>query len=637
MALATLVSQNVQRFIAKQMDDHLAVDVCEHWMDRGMVPVPDVIDMVGYVTRQLKAQWLFQWPKSEEFKMLYDIDIKKHEKIKEQNQKLKKEVRRLTEENEKLKKDAQEEKEENEKLKKEGGVQKIKKPKTAWIVYQTTERDVLKNENPEMANRLILKELGKRWKKLKADAKAGDQAAKDTMARIETDVAADRDRYTTQTAASGVSREPTKQPRRKSMYQSWCAKYRPVFKEQGLAGAQLREAISAGWKKWKQNAKEGKCADEEAAFRDVKTDVSQTNNTKLFKKIRVAQLREQLKKRNMDATGKKAVLVQRLVDINIFPPFAEPEASPVAEAVVSVTVTQYDPNLLGFEPEFTEHDITSALREIIRENDWDNLTKKSVRSKLENKLGLAPKELKGIKKWINEKSVSIAEEEYGPAAEQAEEAEEDDVVTTMEQNDEKEMAAYDALQVQMEQEAKAVLRENRTLTFAKKRGVRIECRQDVIDLTVDECREELERRKMATEGTDKEVKMQLAKVTGFLTADQTKWASQIKFDDASFTDWSLSEDTLTEEICHKVWDELSPNVKYFRPPWIWRELNIATKLPQVYLCLIYSKKIHKWMQNWYKIEENRVQVTPDTPRRMRWRREEATLKWRPTEEERRNF
>ena len=620
MALATLVSQNVQRFIAKQMDDHLAVDVCEHWMGLGMVPVPDVIDMVNYVTRQLKAQWLLQWPKSEEFKMLYDIDHKKHEKMEEQIEKLKKEVLSLNEENKKLKMEVQGKNEENEKLKK-GKIQKIKKPKTAWIVYQTTERDILKNENPEMANRLILKELGKRWKKLKADAKAGDQSARETLERIDAEVTADKNRYT-QAMANQTSEAP-KKPRTKSMYQSWCAKYRPVFKEQGLSGAQLREAISVGWKKWKQDAKDGKCAEEEAAFRNVKTNVSQTNHTKLFKKIRVAELRKQLKKRNMDTTGKKADLVQRLVDINIFPPFAEPEDSPPTEAAV----TPYDPNLLGFEPEFTEHDITSALREIIRQNDWDKLTTKSVRTMLENKLGLAPKELNGIKKWINEKSVSIADEEQNSTEEhvEMEHVEENDVVTTMEQDDEKEMADYHALQADMEREAKKALRENRTLTFVKKRGFRIESRQDVLDLTPDECREELSRRKLTAEGTDKEVKIRLAKVTGYLTADQRRWASQIKFTDASFTDWDLSENTLTEEICHEVWNNLSPNVKYFRQPWIWRELNIATKIPQVYLCLIYSKKIHKWLQNWYKIEKNRVQVTPDTPRRMRWRDRDATL------------
>lgn len=640
MALSTLVSQNVQRFIAVQMDMHLDEDVCQHWMNQGSVCVPDVIDMMGYVTRQLKAQWLLQWPKSKEFKILVDIDLKKSEKIKKQNDELKKKMEVVTEENEKLKKEMERLTEENEKLKKtngQPGSKKIKKPKTAWIVYQNTERGVLKNENPDMANRLVLKELGKRWKKLKADAKGGNQSAVDIMQRINAEVAADKTRYAESMTTRGpVGRVP--KPRTKSMYQCWCAKYRPVFKEQGLSGPQLREAISTGWKRWKQDAKDGKCADEEASFRDVETTVSQPNKAALFKKIRVAELREQLKKRKIDTKGKKADLVQRLVEKNIFPPFPVDSDSDGSDALWS--------DDLGFEPDFTERELMDALREIIKGADWDKLTTKSVRRQLEMKLGLSPKSLKGIKKWIGEKSVSIADEGAEEKNDEAVAVSEsskrkveaatkiqaivrgragrNDGTGEEKNEDEEELGAYLELRKNLEKEAKEALRDARSQPFVKSRGLKIKSRQDVLDLEVDECREELARRNVSTEGTSGELKKRLAKVTGYYSADQRHWVDQIKFPDANFTDWSLTENTLTEEECHSIWDKLSPNVKYFRQGWIFRELNIVTKIPQVYLCLIYRRKIHKWMQNWYR-QQKRDRVEPNTPRRMRWLNKDATL------------
>ena len=64
---------------------------------------------------------------------------------------------------------------------------------------------------------------------------------------------------------------------------------------------------------------------------------------------------------------------------------------------------------LGWEPDFTLSELEDALRQILRGADLDKLSVNSVRKQLERHFGCDS--LEGMKKWIAEKSVSIAEEE----------------------------------------------------------------------------------------------------------------------------------------------------------------------------------------------------------------------------------
>ena len=66
-------------------------------------------------------------------------------------------------------------------------------------------------------------------------------------------------------------------------------------------------------------------------------------------------------------------------------------------------------NHLGWEPDFTLSELEDALRQIVKGSDCDKLTVNSVRKQLEEHFGC--ESLEGMKRWISEKSVSIAEEE----------------------------------------------------------------------------------------------------------------------------------------------------------------------------------------------------------------------------------
>ena len=553
--IAVLVSQNVQRFIHYRMMKHHDEDICHHWRHADSVCVPDVIDMFEYVTRQMKADWLCQWPKSEEFKLLHTLS--NTDKIQKENKNLKKVVATMKAEKEALKTEMAQMKENFEKLKKQKnyeGVQKPKKPKTAWIVYQKKEREILKTENPELANRLILKEIGKRWKALKEKVAMGDEAAAARMESISAEVADDKKRYTEED--NGAQNDP--KPRNKSMYQSWCAKYRAIFKNEGLRGADLRARISSGWKQWKKDQKEGKCEQEIAEFMNVQTSASQGSQQNKFKKNRVAELRAVLTRKGLDSTGRKKVLVERLIANHIFPPFTEEPLLQVDGVVVAVEG----------EP-------------------------------LQNNQEAPPRD------------DAVPQADEVPLA--------DEVVA---QDDEEELASYLQLQEEMEKEAQIAQKETRRTSFIEKKGLRIESRQDVIDLDPDEARDELSRRNLSTQGCSKECRKRLAKATGFYNADQTRCTKYLKFPDGKNTDWNIDPDTLTQERCNAIWNKISPKVSYFRIGWILRELNIVTNIPQVHLCLLWRRKIHPWAEEWCKTKHR---VVPDSPRRLRWLDRDATL------------
>ena len=146
-----------------------------------------------------------------------------------------------------------------------------KRAKSAYLFFCKEQRPIIKEEDPDMSPREIMKELGKRWK----DAKKGDISKWQNLAnqdrqRIlsDTEDTDETKKSTTKKSKSATKKSPTKKSTKKKKiyaYKFWVSQNRRIIKEETeLSGASLTKELSKRWKsltkeekeEWKNKAQE---------------------------------------------------------------------------------------------------------------------------------------------------------------------------------------------------------------------------------------------------------------------------------------------------------------------------------------------------------------------------------------------
>jgi hypothetical protein len=120
------------------------------------------------------------------------------------------------------------------------------KRRSAYMFFCKIERKILK-ETTNLCGRDVLKEIGKRWRVLKGARDAASRARYSALVDQSVD---DGRRYVRELEEKGTIL-PVKKVRAKTLYQIWVAKYRLVWKGQGLNGSELRKKLSNEWKEFK--------------------------------------------------------------------------------------------------------------------------------------------------------------------------------------------------------------------------------------------------------------------------------------------------------------------------------------------------------------------------------------------------
>ena len=177
----------------------------------------------------------------------------------------------------------------------------------------------------------------------------------------------------------------------KSLYRYFKAEETKKLKSQGHTA---REALPILKKKWSEFLEdpEHESTPLWSQLLSAKTQAetaAQSPRGKLLK-LKKADLVKACQERGLNAVGSKAKLAERIL---------------AAEA------SDHWAAGLGWEPDFTLSELEDALRTCLRGANFnlDKLSANNVRKQLERHFGCDS--LEGMKKWIVEKSVSIAEEE----------------------------------------------------------------------------------------------------------------------------------------------------------------------------------------------------------------------------------
>ena len=126
---------------------------------------------------------------------------------------------------------------------------RIKRPRSIYSFFCSSERAVIKNDESVLPTNQVLKELGKRWTVLKT---LTDNARYKRFAQMAAD---DKTRYVNEVREAGEgSEETTKQTNKgQSIYFFWQKKHRDILKSSGLTGANLRKKLKEQYADFKHN------------------------------------------------------------------------------------------------------------------------------------------------------------------------------------------------------------------------------------------------------------------------------------------------------------------------------------------------------------------------------------------------
>tara|TARA_Y100000389_G_C17470520_1_gene530126 strand:- start:1079 stop:2587 length:1509 start_codon:yes stop_codon:yes gene_type:complete len=237
---------------------------------------------------------------------------------------------------------------------------------------------------------------------------------------------------------------------------------------------------------------------------------------------------------------------------------------------------------LGWEPDFTLSDLEDALRQIVKGSDRDKLTVNSVRKQLEKHFGC--ESLKGMRRWISEKSVSIAEE---PVEESKEEESE-------EEESEEEPVEEEPVEESKEEESTDTYGENDDKLDTWDGKDALDC--DIEDIQLEEydipiskmkknrLKDELGQLGMPTTGNCKELRIRLAYVTGLdrpLAYDElleTFEYVNVDYDYSEKSSVKLTIPGLTRNALNTIWKN---NGTRFRNTWeIIEVLRMLTGCPR---------------------------------------------------------
>ena len=126
-------------------------------------------------------------------------------------------------------------------------VKKVRRGRSARVVFGIAERKRIKEEMPQMDKKEVTKEVARRWKRLK---NSDDEEDVERLKKIQEESKKDIEEQNRLKSQLGEV-TPAK---KRNLYHCWLKKNTHQLKSQGLRGADLREAKKTGWATFKANA-----------------------------------------------------------------------------------------------------------------------------------------------------------------------------------------------------------------------------------------------------------------------------------------------------------------------------------------------------------------------------------------------
>jgi hypothetical protein len=172
-----------------------------------------------------------------------------------------------------------------------------KAARSPYIFFCMEEREKIKEENPKIENKEIMREMGRRWAVLKEEDEEEFNRFQEMAAEDKKRFADEKKEYVPTEADEKPKKKVSK--RTKSAYMFFCDDMRPQLKEEGFSGKELMTELGSRWKELKDNEDR---ADEYAEYLEK---AAEAKNEKVDESDDEEEVEEKPKKKAKKAPAKK--------------------------------------------------------------------------------------------------------------------------------------------------------------------------------------------------------------------------------------------------------------------------------------------------------------------------------------------